>query len=33
MKKIYLHKVKNQIARPNTIRDINKQIVLNCENI
>ncbi|MDQ3749176.1 MAG: ROK family transcriptional regulator, partial [Acidobacteriota bacterium] len=29
MKKIYLHKVKNQIARPNTIRDINKQIVLN----
>ena len=29
MKKIYLHKAKNQIARPNTIRDINKQIVLN----
>ncbi len=29
MKKIYLHKVKNQIARPNTIRGINKQIVLN----
>lgn len=29
MKKIYLHKAKNQIARPNTIRDINKQIVLS----
>jgi predicted NBD/HSP70 family sugar kinase len=29
MKKIYLQKAKNQIARPNTIRDINKQIVLN----
>ena len=29
MKKIYLPKAKNQIARPNTIRDINKQIVLN----
>ncbi|MDQ3801915.1 MAG: ROK family transcriptional regulator [Acidobacteriota bacterium] len=29
MKKIYLHKAKNQIARPNTIRGINKQIVLN----
>jgi len=29
MKKIYLHKVENQIARHNTIRDINKQIVLN----
>lgn len=28
MKKIYLHKAKDQIARPNTIRDINKQIVL-----
>lgn len=28
MKKIYLHRAKNQIARPNTIRDINKQIVL-----
>lgn len=29
MKKIYLQKAKHQIARPNTIRDINKQIVLN----
>ena len=29
MKKIYLHRVENQIARHNTIRDINKQIVLN----
>ncbi|MGI9035444.1 MAG: ROK family transcriptional regulator [Pyrinomonadaceae bacterium] len=29
MRKIYLHKAKNQIARPNTIRGINKQIVLN----
>lgn len=29
MKKIYLHRAKNQIARPNTIRGINKQIVLN----
>lgn len=29
MKKIYLQKAKQQIARPNTIRDINKQIVLN----
>ncbi|HXF43367.1 MAG TPA: ROK family transcriptional regulator [Pyrinomonadaceae bacterium] len=29
MKKIYLHKVEKQIARHNTIRDINKQIVLN----
>lgn len=29
MKKIYISKAKNQIARPNTIRDINKQIVLN----
>jgi len=29
MKKIYLHKVESQIARHNTIRDINKQIVLN----
>lgn len=28
MKRIYLHKAKTQIARPNTIRDINKQIVL-----
>ncbi|HEY0426682.1 MAG TPA: ROK family transcriptional regulator [Pyrinomonadaceae bacterium] len=28
MKRIYLHKAKSQIARPNTIRDINKQIVL-----
>ncbi|MGI8788214.1 MAG: ROK family protein [Pyrinomonadaceae bacterium] len=28
MKRIYLHKAKAQIARPNTIRDINKQIVL-----
>lgn len=29
MKKIYLHKAKNQIARSNTIRGINKQIVLS----
>lgn len=29
MKKIYLQKVENQIARHSTIRDINKQIVLN----
>lgn len=29
MKKIYLHKVEDQIARHNTIRDINRQIVLN----
>ncbi|MDQ3635192.1 MAG: MarR family transcriptional regulator [Acidobacteriota bacterium] len=29
MKKIYLQKAKDQIARPNKIRDINKQIVLN----
>ncbi|MBA3632310.1 MAG: ROK family transcriptional regulator [Acidobacteria bacterium] len=29
MKRIYLQKAKIQIARPNTIRDINKQIVLN----
>lgn len=29
MKRIYLQKAKNQIARPTTIRDINKQIVLN----
>lgn len=29
MKRINLHKAKNQIARLNTIRDINKQIVLN----
>jgi len=29
MKKIYLSRAKNQIARHNTIRDINKQIVLN----
>lgn len=29
MKKIYLSKAKSQIARHNTIRDINKQIVLN----
>ncbi len=28
MKRIYLHKAKSQIARPNTIRGINKQIVL-----
>jgi predicted NBD/HSP70 family sugar kinase len=28
MKRIYLHKAKAQIARPNKIRDINKQIVL-----
>lgn len=29
MKRIYLQKAKAQIARPNTIRGINKQIVLN----
>ena len=29
MKRINLHKAKSQIARPNTIRDINRQIVLN----
>lgn len=29
MKKVYLSKAKTQIARHNTIRDINKQIVLN----
>jgi predicted NBD/HSP70 family sugar kinase len=29
MKRIYLQKAKTQIARPNMIRDINKQIVLN----
>ncbi len=29
MKKIYLQKAKSQIARPTTIRDINRQIVLN----
>ncbi len=29
MKRIYLQKARTQIARPNTIRDINKQIVLN----
>ena len=29
MKRIYLQKAKTQIARPNTIRGINKQIVLN----
>lgn len=29
MKKIYLQRVENQIARHSTIRDINKQIVLN----
>ena len=29
MKRIYLQKARHQIARPNTIRDINKQIVLN----
>ncbi|MEZ5425345.1 MAG: ROK family transcriptional regulator [Pyrinomonadaceae bacterium] len=29
MKRIYLQKAKKQIARPNTIRDINRQIVLN----
>jgi len=29
MKKIYLHRVEKQIARHSTIRDINKQIVLN----
>lgn len=28
MKRIYLHKAKAQVARTNTIRDINKQIVL-----
>lgn len=29
MKKIYLNRAKTQIARPNTIRNINRQIVLN----
>lgn len=29
MKRIYLQQARTQIARPNTIRDINKQIVLN----
>ena len=29
MKRINLQKAKSQIARPNTIRDINRQIVLN----
>lgn len=29
MKRIYLQKAKDQIARPTTIRDINRQIVLN----
>jgi len=29
MKKLYLSKTENQIARHNTIRDINKQVVLN----
>jgi N-acetylglucosamine repressor len=29
MKKIYISKARSQIARHNTIRDINKQIVLN----
>ncbi len=29
MKRIYLQKAKTQVARPNTIRGINKQIVLN----
>ena len=29
MKKIYLQKARNQVARPNTIRDINRQIVLS----
>lgn len=29
MKKIYLQRAKSQIARPTTIRDINRQIVLN----
>jgi N-acetylglucosamine repressor len=29
MKRIYLQKARNQIARPNTIRDINRQIVLS----
>lgn len=29
MKRVYLHEAKSQVARPNTIRDINKQIVLN----
>lgn len=29
MKRIYLQKAKHQIARPTTIRDINRQIVLN----
>src|SRR4028119_228971 len=28
MKRIYLPRAKAQVARPNTIRDINKQIVL-----
>ena len=29
MKKVYLNRSKTQIARPNTIRNINRQIVLN----
>ncbi len=29
MKRIYLQRARNQIARPNTIREINKQVVLN----
>ena len=29
MRRIYLQKAKNQVARSNTIRNINKQIVLN----
>jgi predicted NBD/HSP70 family sugar kinase len=29
MRRIYLHKVKSEVARSNTIRNINKQIVLN----
>jgi predicted NBD/HSP70 family sugar kinase len=29
MKRIYLQKAKNQVARSNTVREINKQIVLN----
>lgn len=29
MKRIYLQRAKSEIARPNTIRDINRQIVLN----
>ncbi len=29
MKKVYLNRAKTQIARPNTIRNINRQIVLN----